>query len=73
MFGSRQSDVPFLRDMKSTAASAVMVMDGIRGLPSKPACNSVYTALADKEDLTAEDLETLANRIGRLAWERARA
>jgi hypothetical protein len=73
MFGSRQSDVPFLRDMKSAAASAVMVMDGIRGLPSKPACNSVYTALADKEDLTAEDLETLANRIGRLAWERARA
>ena len=73
MFGSRQSNVPFLREMKSTAASAVMVMDGIRGLPSKPACNSVYTALADKEDLTAEDLETLANRIGRLAWERARA
>ena len=73
MFGSRQSDVPFLRDMKSAAASAVMVMDGIRALPSKPACNSVYTALADKEDLTAEDLETLANRIGRLAWERARA
>jgi hypothetical protein len=73
MFGSRQSDVPFLRDLKSAAASAVMVMDGIRGLPSKPACNSVYTALADKEDLTAEDLETLANRIGRLAWERARA
>jgi len=73
MFGSRQSDVPFLRDMKSTAASAVMVMDGIRALPSQPACNSVYTALADKEDLTAEDLETLANRIGRLAWERARA
>jgi hypothetical protein len=72
MFGSRQSDVPFLRDMKSTAASAVMVMDGIRALPSKPACNSVYTALADKEDLTAEDLETLANRIGRLAWERGR-
>jgi hypothetical protein len=73
MFGSRQSNVPFLREMKSTAASAVMVMDGIRALPSKPACNSVYTALADKEDLTAEDLETLANRIGRLAWERARA
>lgn len=73
MFGSKQSDVPFLREMKSTAASAVMVMDGIRALPSKPACNSVYTALADKEDLSAEDLETLANRIGRLAWERARA
>jgi hypothetical protein len=69
MFGGKQSDVPFLRDMKSTAASAVMVMDGIRALPSKPACNSVYTALADKDDLSAEDLEELANKLGRLAWE----
>jgi len=35
-------------------------------------CNAVYTALADKRDLSAEDLETLSNRIGRLAWERGR-
>lgn len=69
MFGSKQPTVPFLRDMKSAAVNAVMVMDGIRALPSKPACNSVYTALADKDDLSAADLEDLSNKLGRLAWE----
>jgi hypothetical protein len=49
-----------------------MLMDAVRSMPSRPACNAVYTALADKKDLSAEDLETLANRIGRLAWEKAR-
>lgn len=73
MFSMKKTEVPFIRDMKTSAAAGVMVMDAVRSMPSKAACNSVYTALADKRDLSAEDLETLSNRIGRLAWERARA
>lgn len=57
---------------RSPASASVMLMDAVRSLPSKAACNAVYTALADKKDLTADDLEELSNRIGRLAWERGR-
>jgi len=73
MFSMKKTEVPFIRDMKTTAAGGVMVIDAVRSMPSRAACNAVYTALADKRDLSAEDLETLSNRIGRLAWERARA
>jgi hypothetical protein len=69
----KKTEVPFIRDMKTSAAGGVMVIDAVRSMPSRAACNAVYTALADKRDLSAEDLETLSNRIGRLAWERARA
>jgi hypothetical protein len=68
----KKTEVPFIRDMKTSAAGGVMVIDAVRSMPSRAACNAVYTALADKRDLSAEDLETLSNRIGRLAWERAR-
>jgi hypothetical protein len=73
MFSMKKTEVPFIRDMKTSAAGGVMVIDAVRSMPSRAACNAVYTALADKRDLSAEDLETLSNRIGRLAWERARA
>jgi hypothetical protein len=72
MFSMKKTEVPFIRDMKTTAAGGVMVIDAVRSMPSRAACNAVYTALADKRDLSAEDLETLSNRIGRLAWERGR-
>jgi len=72
MFSMKKTEVPFIRDMKTSAAGGVMVMDAVRSMPSRAACNAVYTALADKRDLSAEDLETLSNRIGRLAWERGR-
>lgn len=57
---------------RSAAASALMLVDALRTLASKQACNAAYTALADKKDLKTEDLEELANKLGRLAWERAR-
>ena len=72
MFSMKKTEVPFIRDMKTSAAGGVMVMDAVRSMPSRAACNAVYTALADKRDLSAADLEELSNRIGRLAWERAR-
>ena len=73
MFTMKKAEVPFIRDMKTAAAGGVMVIDAVRSMPSRAACNAVYTALADKRDLSAADLEELSNRIGRLAWERARA
>ena len=51
---------------------AVMLMDAASSLTSRALCRVVYTAIADKKDMHAADLEDLANRIGRLAHERAR-
>lgn len=65
-----------LQSIKSEAAQnathALMVMAAVKSMQSKRACNAVYTALADKPDISTADLEELSNRIGRLAWERAR-
>ena len=47
-------------------------MDAVRAMPSQAACNAIYTALADKNDLNAADLEELSNRLGRMAWDKAR-
>ena len=58
---------------RSAAASAVMLIDAVRPMPSKSVCNVVYVALADKKDITAADLEELSNKLGRLAWEKARS
>ena len=51
---------------------AVMLMDAASSLTSRVLCRVVYTAIADKKDMHAADLEDLANRIGRLAHDRAR-
>ena len=56
----------------STRSAAVILMDAVRAMPSHAACNAIYTALADKKDLSTADLEELSNRIGQMAWERAR-
>lgn len=48
------------------------ILDGISALPGTKACNAILVALTEKKDVTPEDLELLSNRIGRLAWERAR-
>lgn len=48
------------------------ILDGIAALPGPKACNAIFSALSEKKDVTPEDLELLSNRLGRLAWERAR-
>lgn len=57
---------------RSAAASTLMLIDALRTLASKQACNAIYAALADKKDIKAEDLEELGNKLGRLAWELTR-
>ncbi len=51
---------------------AVMLMDAAQTLTGPVLCRVVYTALADKTDIPATDLEELSNRLGRLAHERNR-
>jgi hypothetical protein len=53
-------------------AAAVMLLDAIKSMPSQQLCNVLYTAIADKSDIKSQDLEDLSNKLGRVAWERAR-
>lgn len=53
-------------------APAVMLMDAVKAMPSNMLLNTLYTALADKKDLSAEHLEQISNMLGRIAWDRAR-
>lgn len=50
----------------------LMLLDAIRSMPSEQLCNVLYAGLADKPDIRSEDLEALANKLGRVAWEKAR-
>jgi len=49
-----------------------MLIDAVRPMTSKSVCSVIYAALADKKDVSVSDLEELSNKLGRLAWERAR-
>ena len=51
---------------------AAAVHKNIRSLPPQTACNAVYAALADRIDITPIELERLAQRLSRLAWEKDR-
>jgi len=57
---------------RSASASALMLIDAVRPMTSKSVCSVIYAALADKKDVSVSDLEELSNKLGRLAWERAR-
>lgn len=48
------------------------LLNAIKAMPGDKLCNAIYSGLADKPDVTPEELEHLSNRLGRLAWERAR-
>lgn len=50
----------------------VQLMAAVRALPTHTLKSALYVALADKDDLTGDDLEEIGNRINRLAWDRQR-
>ena len=69
MFFSRKSDPMPVRDVQSEAVAAII--QGSAVLPSKRLTNAIYTALLDNR-VSVEELDDLANRISRLAWNRGR-
>jgi hypothetical protein len=58
-----------VRDVQSEAVAAII--QGSAVLPSKRLTNAIYTALLDNR-VSVEELDDLANRISRLAWQRGR-
>lgn len=70
MFWNREPKTMPVRDVQSEAVAAII--QGAAILPSKRLTNAIYTALLDNRDMSVAELDDLANRISRLAWQRGR-
>ena len=64
-----QKELPRV-DAQSEAVAAII--QGAAILPSKRLTAAIYTALLDNRDISVAELDDLANRISRLAWNRGR-
>ena len=69
MFWNREPKIMPVRDVQSEAVAAIIQGSAI--LPSKRLTNAIYTALLDNR-VSVEELDDLANKISRLAWNRGR-
>jgi len=70
MFWNRETKTMPVRDVQSEAVAAII--QGSAVLPSKRLTNAIYTALLDSRDMSVAELDDLANKISRLAWNRGR-
>lgn len=70
MFWRKEQKAMPVRDVQSEAVAAII--QGAAVLPSKRLTNAIYTALLDNRDISVAELDDLANRISRLAWNRGR-
>lgn len=70
MFFRRKPEAMPHRDAQSEAVAAII--QGASILPSKRLTAAIYTALLDNRGISVEELDDLANKISRLAWNRGR-
>jgi hypothetical protein len=70
MFWNKEPKTMPVRDVQSEAVAAII--QGASVLPSKRLTQAIYTALLDNRDITVAELDDLANKISRLAWNRGR-
>ena len=70
MFWSKQTQEMPRVDAQSEAVAAII--QGAAILPSKRLTAAIYTALLDNRDISVAELDDLANKISRLAWNRGR-
>lgn len=69
MFWRREKKMP-VRDVQSEAVAAIIQGSAI--LPSRRLTGAIFTALLDNPGISVAELDDLANRISRLAWNRGR-
>jgi hypothetical protein len=65
----RQEPMPH-RDVQSEAVKAILA--GAILLPPKRFADAVYLAVLQNRQISTEDMDALANRLSRAAWERGR-
>jgi hypothetical protein len=70
MFFRRSKEVMPHRDIQSEAALGIS--NAAQILPAKRFMDLVYWAIITNRQISIEDLDVLANRFARAAWERGR-
>jgi hypothetical protein len=70
MFFKRKPEAMPVRDVQSEAVAAII--QGASVLPSKRLTGAIFTALLDNPGISVAELDDLANKISRLAWNRGR-
>lgn len=70
MFWRKKKTAMPHRDVQAETVQAII--QGAALLPPKRFINAVYTAIADNPQITVADMDDLANRLSRLAWNRGR-
>ncbi len=70
MFWRKEPKTMPKRDVQSEAVAAII--QGASILPSKRLTGAIFTALLDNPGISVTELDDLANRISRLAWQRGR-
>jgi hypothetical protein len=70
MFFRRSKEVMPHRDIQSEAALGIS--NAAQILPAKRFMDLVYWAIITNRQISTEDMDTLANRLSRAAWERGR-
>jgi hypothetical protein len=70
MFWRREHKTMPVRDVQSEAVAAIIQGSAI--LPSRRLTGAIFTALLDNPGISVAELDDLANRISRLAWNRGR-
>ena len=70
MFWNREPKTMPVRDVQSEAVAAII--QGSAVLPSRRLIGAIYTALLDNPGISVAELDDLANKISRLAWNRGR-
>jgi hypothetical protein len=63
---------PTALNVRPYTAPIIMLERAARALPSSMVCKILYSVLADNDRIQAVDLDTLANKLGRVAHERQR-
>jgi hypothetical protein len=70
MFWKKTEAVMPKRDVQKEAAEGVI--NAAKVLPAKRFMDLVYWTILDSRQVSTEDIDALANRLSRLAWERGR-
>jgi hypothetical protein len=68
-FRKKQETMPH-RDVQAEAALGIS--NAAKVLPANRFMGMVYLTILDNKQLSIADIEALANRLSRLAWERGR-
>jgi hypothetical protein len=70
MFWRKKEEVMPKRDVQAEAAEGVI--NAAKVLPAKRFMDLIYYTILDSRQVSTEDIDALANRLSRLAWERGR-